>query len=453
MKLKIASLLIIIISTKIFSQNKHNVYFDKELNKIISLQYDDSFAISNELYSVKKKNYWGIVDKSNNIVLEIAYDGIQPLNKNVVAIYDNSLSKIALFRHNNKKATDLIQVINKVKKIKFLSKFEYNDVLPLDKDVFLVSKNDLWALSTNTAIATNYEYASIKEFHDGLSVVSKIYNGFINKSGTVIIPLKYENSCDFHEGIAAVKSNGKWGFINDKGQTIIPFEYQEARNCYNGIIPVKKNNKWIFINKNKTVLAETNYYDIKDFDTNGLAEFIISKNQENYRGLINTEFHEVIIPEYKRIDQYGDNYSVTNENRLEGYFDKKGNITIPVIYENIEHNSDNLKHILINEKYGLINSKTNKIIVDPKYDYILSFPNSFASIRLGEKWGIVDENGKEIIPIEYEELRMINGVNYFIAKKDNKLGIIDEHNKILLPFEYEYIEGYVNQYNAIKCIK
>lgn len=35
---------------------------------------------------------------------------------------------------------------------------------------------------------------------------------------------------EFHKGVAAVKSKGKWGYINTDFQTVIPFEFEYATN-------------------------------------------------------------------------------------------------------------------------------------------------------------------------------------------------------------------------------
>lgn len=47
--------------------------------------------------------------------------------------------------------------------------------------------------------------------------------------------MKYENAHSFHEGMAAVKLNGKWGFIDRTGKEVIPLEYSFARDFHNGV--------------------------------------------------------------------------------------------------------------------------------------------------------------------------------------------------------------------------
>ena len=61
-----------------------------------------------------------------------------------------------------------------------------------------------------------YEY--VGEYSDGLAMVMLNYKyGFIDKSGTEVIPCKYNYAYSFSEGRAGVKLNGKWGTVNKSG--------------------------------------------------------------------------------------------------------------------------------------------------------------------------------------------------------------------------------------------
>ena len=45
----------------------------------------------------------------------------------------------------------------------------------------------------------------------------------LTRTPRVIFEFQYEDARDFHDGMAAVKLNGRWGYINNLGQTVIPF--------------------------------------------------------------------------------------------------------------------------------------------------------------------------------------------------------------------------------------
>jgi len=74
-----------------------------------------------------------------------------------------------------------------------------------------------------------YDYVSV--FSEGLATV-RIGNhengkwGFVDKTGKVVIKIKYDFVEDFERGLAKVKLNGKYGFIDKRGKKIYPIKYE-----------------------------------------------------------------------------------------------------------------------------------------------------------------------------------------------------------------------------------
>ena len=57
--------------------------------------------------------------------------------------------------------------------------------------------------------------------------------GYVDKTGKVIIPIKYQSVYNFSEGLAMVKLNNRWGAIDKTGEVVVPiihFDLVEARN-------------------------------------------------------------------------------------------------------------------------------------------------------------------------------------------------------------------------------
>lgn len=115
-------------------------------------------------------------------------------------------------------------------------------------------------------------------FNDGLimDVNSKGKIGFLNGQGRYIIPQKYSNARNFHEGIAAVATdNNNWGFIDSSGRSITSFrhEFTEVRDFCNGLAAVKNSqNKWGYIDKNGNLAIDFEYDDAEDFDSESKAK-------------------------------------------------------------------------------------------------------------------------------------------------------------------------------------
>ncbi|MEP7148028.1 MAG: WG repeat-containing protein [Acidobacteriota bacterium] len=72
--------------------------------------------------------------------------------------------------------------------------------------------------------------------------------GFIDKSGSIVIPVKYDVANSFSEGLAPVSINGKWGFIDKTGVMKITPRYDWAEPFESGISKVTLGEKIGYIN-------------------------------------------------------------------------------------------------------------------------------------------------------------------------------------------------------------
>ena len=106
-----------------------------------------------------------------------------------------------------------------------------------------------------TVIAPTYEEAS--PFYEGLAKVTlSRKQGYINKRGEVVIPLKYDlASMQFSEGLAWVKLGGKYGFIDKTNRLVIPLRYDEAYSFSGGKAGVRLGDRYFSIDKNGNEVA------------------------------------------------------------------------------------------------------------------------------------------------------------------------------------------------------
>jgi len=67
----------------------------------------------------------------------------------------------------------------------------------------------------------------VDDYSDGIAKVCKEVAkcGFIDKTGKVVIELKYDTLSNFKNGVAAVLIGKKWGFMDKNGKIIIPPQY------------------------------------------------------------------------------------------------------------------------------------------------------------------------------------------------------------------------------------
>lgn len=99
--------------------------------------------------------------------------------------------------------------------------------------------------------------------------------GFVNASGTTVIPPRFEHACEFKEGYARVMTNGKWGFIDRSGKTVVPRQLNEACDFSEGVAAVKLQSffglgRWGYIDTGG-VLKIKDEYDLAQPFSEGVA--------------------------------------------------------------------------------------------------------------------------------------------------------------------------------------
>lgn len=104
-------------------------------------------------------------------------------------------------------------------------------------------------------IVISMQLQSAGVFHDGLAAVKKDGKyGFINRQGSIVIPFQYSFVNNYSEGLAMVANYGKCGYINKQGKPVIPLQYDYdmypyAQSFSEGLAAVKEDGKWFYIDR------------------------------------------------------------------------------------------------------------------------------------------------------------------------------------------------------------
>lgn len=94
--------------------------------------------------------------------------------------------------------------------------------------------------------------------------------GFIDRTGKVIIPCRYEHAGSFYQGSAVVTVGGKDGCINKAGEFIIPPRYEELGSVVEGLAHVRVGRKHGYLDeKGRMVIAPM--FDFADYFYDGLS--------------------------------------------------------------------------------------------------------------------------------------------------------------------------------------
>ena len=143
-------------------------------------------------------------------------------------------------------------------------------------------------------------------------------------------------------------------------------------------------------------------------------------------GIIN-EKGEIVIPiDYDNVLDYKNDMFTAEKSNKWGIIDTENNIIIPFEYRRIRHFEDDLA-LITNKGTGYIN-KEQKIVIEPQNSFNLSgdFYNGLALVKKDKKYGFINKENEIVIPIIYDNalpfkckktIVQKDGVSFFINKK------------------------------------
>lgn len=274
--------------------------------------------------------------------------------------------------------------------------------------------------------------------------------GFNNSNGDIFITAQFEDARSFDEGLAGIKIDGYWGFINKTGSIVIPCIYDKVSSFHGGNSKVgkiineegKQNIKYCLIDY--TGKQITSYYDEIDYFRDDRA---LIKEDEKY-GFVNRNGIEVIPPVYDKASYFSEGYAEIEYNGKCGMIDINGKEIINAEYDDIESSDYNIVAVSKNGKWGYLNMNGNNL-TKFEFDDADGFEESnITVVEKNDLCGMINTAGKIVIPIKYDELDLIevkdgtdyNYIDLVRANKKDKYGIIDLNNKTLVPFKYDYLD-------------
>ena len=298
--------------------------------------------------AVKQNGKWGAVNGEGKTVIPITYDKI------ALSLSDEEIRAADLASEDDR--ADLIEVKQK-------------------------NLRGFYDRSGKRIIPISYETRSF--WKEGFLAVEgrdkKI--GFYKKDGTKLTDPVYESVSDFEQGMAIVKSGGKYGYIDKKGKEIAPL-YQEVHFFADGLAAVKEKNKWGVIDETGAYVIAPTYSNAGPAYSDGLLA--VRDNKEKW-GFIDKEGQTVIPFQYKSVHPlfHESMTAVQAENKLWGFVDNTGNVTAePQFKAVLTPFSEGLAGVRTID--GKAYAKTDGTIAFmADYDQLYPFEKGIAEVRKG----------------------------------------------------------------------
>lgn len=305
------------------------------------------------------------------------------------------------------------------------------------------------------------QFDSAEKFSDGLALVEQggkkidITDGistrafgkrsYIDRTGKVVIQLgKMQIAKSFSEGLAAVWMDSPcdrscYGYIDTTGKVVLPQKYQTAGAFTNGTADVRMaDDKWGVIDKSGKFIIPPKYDGVFPFlEGVGIAISIRSKKLnpgDQELSDFAAEFYDIdgtVIgrPESFVFGFFESGLVLTITKSGMGFVDKRGNLVIAPSFEKALGFSDGLCAVRVNKKWGFINP-SGKFVIDPTYDSVLPFSEGLARVDVNGKQGYIDTSGNMIIqPQKWEVYQFEDGLAD--ARQNGWRGYIDKTGKFV----------------------
>lgn len=301
--------------------------------------------------------------------------------------------------------------------------------------------------------------------------------GYINSTGTIIIPPIHTKIEDPKSNFILAKKESKYGVYDTNGICIIPFEY-DGIQIENDFI-VKKNKVYSLLDQKGKKLTSTTFSHMSSInDVKSLYRVSKSIDKKSITGVINREGKFIIPMEFKEIYKFSDElFLVLDKNRKQGVYRINGDLILPAKYDRIEISSNKniisaIKedtYYLVNQYGKLVNSKEyikfmkNGLMVAKKRDEKYGLLNSegvvissfiydqiyrdrcdaFIIVKKNQEYGVLNEYGKEIIATEYDKISC-PGQGLILANKHGKYGYLNLKGEVVIPFIYDDANSFFN---------
>lgn len=249
-----------------------------------------------------------------------------------------------------------------------------------------------------------------------------------NQQLTIDVPMEY----------FSVYSDSKWGVINSKGEKLSNISYEDMI-----IIPDSK--KPVFI-----VAYDVDYQNgvSKTKAINEKNETLFG-NRENVNAILN----------YSSLDEvwYSADVLSFKSNGKYGLIDFEGNEVLPAEYDNVESLQGILKIVVLTKdgKYGLFNTVSKKVAVNPVYTEIQAFGTTYNDGYIVKdengKYGLLGADGQQILANNYDEIEKGTGSSdKYVVKEGLKIKLISKEGTVLLESGFDEIQSINSENIAIK---
>ncbi len=245
------------------------------------------------------------------------------------------------------------------------------------------------------------------------------------------------------------------------------YQYNKPAYLYYGIVLVRVFLIVFFLGMFRSELAATqsrNHADVLQYTGFDDSTFvrIAKENISCLYGFKNGNDRWVIQPQFNSYEEYG-RFFIVQQNDVYGVVDYKGELIIPLIYEEIKFAKwydkyDQKNHfynptaaffrVKLNGRWGVVN-RVHEILLPIENDFVFRLFNGYMNYQHGEFMSFVDTLGTTSRK-NYNDLALFSNDGFAICGKKSKTngqllyGIIDRKEKLIIRCDYQWVSGFIH---------
>jgi hypothetical protein len=284
--------------------------------------------------------------------------------------------------------------------------------------------------------------------------------GFIDKTGTLVIPANLHAVSEFSDSVAIVMPKRNSGVIIDAhGKTLGQFpRYTSITPFSEGLAAVMRDDRHFgYVNSKGEVAIPLNFSAAASF-SEGLAA---AADQSGKWGWIDRTGRFVIAPQFGGGGEFKEGMARFGRGNKSGYLDKTGKVVVEANYFTAQGFSEGLGLTWDGNKKRFLNRTGETVIELPGDASVQPFKEGLAAVKIGTDVGFIDMTGKMALKVPFDAVGSFSEglapvrvagkpdtkektsedellVRYGVrpTKTNEKWGCIDRTGKVVIPPQF-----------------
>ena len=259
--------------------------------------------------------------------------------------------------------------------------------------------------------------------------------GYIDQTGRLIIPFKFDSAQDFSEGLAAVEIKEKTGYIDQSGKFVIPPRFNSGFPFSGGLalVVMSRSGKGIIQMNQLGYIDRSGKVVIRlpeELDSKSLMVIYRDGDLTCSEGMVRVEHQDKV-----------------------GFMDKTGRQVIPPRYDEAGPFSEGLAAVKLGDKYGYID-RSGKMIISPRFKDAGLFSDGLAAVSFhGKQEGYIDKSGRLVIKQEeFDRGREFSEGLAAARGKNEKYGYIDKTGKFVIQPQFAHVGNFSEGLAAVEPV-